>query len=371
MIHSSETITLYQDQAFTLENHQSLSNINIHYCTYGTLSPLKDNAILICHPLTADANVSTNTQTKEKGWWEHLVGPKKPINTEKYFVICSNVLGSCYGSMGPNSINPETNEPYRLDFPVITISDMVHVQKKLLDYLNIPFLQLVIGGSMGGMQALEWSILYPDYVRNCIPIASTTKLSPQALAFDTVARNAIISDQNWNKGNYTLESLPKEGLSIARMIGHITYLSTESMDQKFGRNLQEKEQIDYTFDIEFQIESYLKHQGDKFVKRFDPNAYLYLTKAVDYFDLEKKYGSLEKTFKNSSCNYLIIAINSDWLYTPAENKAIVKALMGLNKNVSYTEIESPYGHDAFLLKNEQMENSIRHFIGHNTCIPTI
>ena len=296
------------------------------------------------------------------GWWDNLIGPGKAIDTNTYYVICTNAIGSCMGSTGPNSIDPKTGKQFGLDFPIITIGDMVNVQKAFLDAIGIQKLKAVIGGSMGGMQALEWSILYPEMMDQSIVIATTSKLSPQALAFGSVGRNAISSDPNWQNGHYYDKTVPHKGLSIARMIGHITYLSEESMSKKFGRRLQEKSEYGYNFQNDFQIESYLQYQGDKFVDRFDANAYLYLSKAMSYFDLEKKYGSLKEAFQSAKSQFLIISISSDWLYPSKQNKEIVKTLMNLDKKVTFSEIQSPFGHDGFLLETETLTQIIKPYL---------
>ena len=349
----------------TLASGQTLGPVVVAYETYGALSPAKDNAILLCHALSGDSHAAGvyDNQPDYIGWWDHYVGPGKTIDTNRFFVVSSNVIAGCKGSTGPSSLNPNTGIPYAMRFPVITVGDMVQAQAALLDRLGINKLYAVIGGSMGGMQALEWGIMYPNRVDKIIPIASTSKLSPQAISFDAVGRNAIISDQNWAEGDYYLNpKWPEKGLSIARMIGHITYLSEASMMIKFGRNLQEKTDYGYDFSTDFQVESYLKYQGEKFVSRFDANAYLYLTKALSYFDLEKKYGSLEAAFSKTTCQFLILAINSDWLYPPKQSKEIVKALMKQGKRVTYSVLDSPYGHDAFLLKNERLEQLLEAFL---------
>ncbi len=345
-----------------LESGQTLGPITIAYETYGTLNPQKNNAILICHALSGDAHVAFGHEQNHEyiGWWDFMVGPGKPIDTNRYFVVCSNVIGGCKGSTGPSSINPETQQPYGASFPVITIGDMVHAQKKLLDYLGIVELKMVIGGSMGGMQALEWAILYPDLIKSCVPVASTTKLSPQALAFDVVGQQAIMVDPKWQHGHYA--DPPEKGLSIARMIGHITYLSDEAMHEKFGRKLQKKMDYGYDFSTDFQIESYLKYQGDKFVNRFDANSYLYITKAIDYFDLGKKYGNLDKAFQNSKSKFLVISITTDWLYRPSESKTLVHTLMRLNKPVTYAELDLPFGHDGFLIENDAIKDCVSSFL---------
>lgn len=355
-------ITLFTDTPFVLENGRSLSSVSVCYQTYGVLNSDKSNAILLCHALTGSAHAAFENESGEKGWWFDYIGPNKAIDTNRFFVICTNSLGSCYGTTGPDSINPDTQQKYGTDFPIITISDMVHLQFTLIQHFGIPSLFAVIGGSMGGMQALKWSLLYPNHVQHCVPIATTATVSPQVIAFDAVGRHAIVSDSNWEKGFYGSDSSPKEGLTVARMIGHITYLSNESMKSKFGRNLQKKDTYDYTFDVEFQIESYLKYQGDKFVSRFDPNTYLYLTKAISYFDLTHQNISLEQSFRDVSSRFLLISIKSDWLYPPQQMKEIVKALMRTNKNVSYIELNSDNGHDAFLMPNDQLSDTLNHFL---------
>ncbi len=324
-----------------LESGQRLGPINLAYETYGKLDHSKSNAILVCHALSGDAKVTD--------WWGAYVGPNKAIDTNRYFVICINTIGSCYGSTGPTSVDPKTGKPYGTTFPVITVTDMVRSQKALIDHLGISRLKAVIGASMGGMQALEWAIHYPDQVAACVPIATSAYLAPQALAFNAVGRFAITSDRNI-------------GLSIARMIGHITYLSNESIALKFGRRLQKKEHYSYDFSEEFEIESYLKYQGDKFVNRFDPDTYLYLSKAMSYFDLVKEYGSLKKAFGKVQAKFLVMSISSDWIYPSKQSKEIVKTLMNLNKEVTYCELDSPYGHDAFLLENDQLSGVIANFL---------
>lgn len=342
-----------------LESSKYLGPITLAYETYGKLSKERDNAILICHPLSCDAHVTGKKKdsSKKKGWWHHYVGPNKAIDTNKFFVICSNSIASCHGSTGPSSINPKTNKPYGIDFPVVTIGDMIKPQKKLIDYFNIKCLKAVIGGSMGGMQAIEWSIQYPESLKMCIPIAATAKLSPQALAFDAVGRHAITGDPNWKNGNYGNKK-PEKGLSIARMIGHITYVSEDILSKKFGRNLQKRSNYGYDLSTDFQIESYLNYKGDSFGASFDANSYIYLTKAINYFDLTKKYGSLEQAFQNVSTKFLVITISSDWLYTPNQSKEFVKSLMRLNKDVSYIRLDSQHGHDGFLLEDNTLKKAL-------------
>ncbi len=348
-----------------LASGETLGPITLAYETYGSLNTDASNAILVCHALSGNARLAHRSAENpdQLGWWDSYVGKGKAIDTDRFFVICINTIGGCSGSTGPSSIDPKTQQPYRLTFPVITIFDMVRSQKALIDHFGIQQLYAVVGGSMGGMQALEWAIQYPELVTRCIPIASTYSLPPQAMAFDAVGRHAITSDEIWKKGQYDSEDSDQmKGLSIARMIGHITYLSDESLKAKFGRKLQEKNDYGYNFDTEFQIESYLKYQGDKFVSRFDANSYLYLTKALSYFDLEKSYGSLENAFQNCRSRFLLIAISSDWIYPPEQSRKIVDVLIGLDKEVAYCQIESSVGHDAFLIHNEVLIGTINGFL---------
>ena len=342
-----------------LECGKKLGPITIAYETWGILNEEKNNAILICHALSGDSHVSG-----KGGWWNILVGAGKPIDTKEYFVICSNVIGGCSGSTGPSSINPETGRPYAMKFPIITISDMVRAQLELITYLGIDKLLSVVGGSMGGMQALEWAISFPERTLSVIPIATTSELPPQGIAFDEVGRQAIINDEVWQKykGDYYGNDIPERGLSIARMIGHITYLSKKSMKEKFGRRLQDKENYEFHFETEFQIESYLRYQGLKFTKRFDANSYLYITKAINYFDLTRKFGSLELAFQNSHLKFLIISFTSDWLYPPKLSRQIVAALKSNKIDVTYLNIESDYGHDAFLLENKPQGRAVHFFL---------
>lgn len=344
-----------------LECGKSLKDIQVAYETYGELNEKKDNAILVLHALTADAHAAGKHKEDDRksGWWNNMIGPDKAFDTNKFFVISSNVLGGCKGTTGPSSINPDTNKPYALDFPIITITDMVEVQKKLIDYLGIKKLT-VVGGSMGGMQALEWSVNYPDIVNRAIVIASTSRLSAQAIAFNAVGRNAIISDENFKDGNYYEGEHPTQGLGIARMVGHITYLSEQAMHNKFGRDFKDKPSFD--FGIDFQVESYLDYQGRIFVDRFDANSYLYITKAVDYFDLPKKHGSLKEAFEKCKARFLIMCFSSDWLFTPSQSKEMVSALIQAQVPVSFVEIQSNLGHDAFLIEVENQTKIIKGFL---------
>ncbi|MGZ7108321.1 MAG: homoserine O-acetyltransferase MetX [Methanobacterium sp.] len=363
-----ESVGLVETQYYNLsddlilEGGSKLKNATIAYETYGKLNKEKSNAILVCHALSGDAHVAGwHEGDRKPGWWDTVIGPGKCLDTGKYFIICSNIIGGCKGSTGPSSINPETEKPYGLDFPIITISDIVNAQKKLIDYLQIKQLFAVIGGSMGGMQVLQWCVSYPNMVKLAIPIATAANSAPQQIAFNEVGRQAIISDPKWNKGYYSLEEIPNDGLSLARMIGHITYLSYESMYQKFGRRLQDKEKYSFDFSMDFEVESYLHYQGESFVQRFDANSYLYITKAMDYFDLTKN-GSLSEGFKDVKTKFLVISVNSDWLYPPAQSKEIVMALTANNIDVSYHELKSSYGHDAFLLEEGQLNYIISGFL---------
>ena len=347
------------------ESGAEFGPITVAYETYGKLNEKKDNAILVIHALTGNAHAAfyNSEQDKKPGWWDDMIGSDKAFDTDKYFIISTNILGGCSGTTGPSSINPETNKPYALNFPVFTIEDTIKVQKELLDYFGIEKLYAVAGGSMGGMQAMQFAISYPDKVESVILIATTSRLSPQAIAFNAGGRNSIISDPNWNNGDYYDKDLkPDRGLSNARMIGHITYLCEEAMYNKFGRRLQDKDKYDFNFDIDFQVESYLAHQGQVFVDRFDANSYLYITKAVDYFDPAEKYGSLSNAFKDVNAKFLVISFDTDWLFPSSQSKEIVKTLMNLDKDVSYCEIKSPCGHDAFLLEFEIQTKIIKSFL---------
>ena len=345
-----------------LETGQVLKNVTLAYETYGKLNKNKSNAILILHAFSGDAHAAGwHYGEKKPGWWEIVIGPGRAFDTEKYFVICSNIIGGCKGSTGPSSINPDTEKPYGLNFPVFTIGDIVNAQKKLIDFLGIRQLYAVAGGSVGGMQVLQWCVAYPDAVRNAIAIATSAYSTPQHIAFNEVGRRAIISDPNWNEGDYYGKPPPVNGLALARMVAHITYLSDESMRQKFGRQLKDKEKYGYDFSMDFQVESYLQHQGDSFVKRFDANSFLYITKAIDYFDMEKN-GSLDDGFKNVKSRFLVISVSSDWLYPTYQSREIVMALTANNVDISFCEIKSIYGHDAFLLEEGQLNYLITNFL---------
>ncbi len=349
-----------------LECGERLGPITLAYETYGTLNSDKNNAVLILHALSGDAHVAGyHSEANQKpGWWDSMVGPGKGIDTERYFVICSNIIGSCMGSTGPCTLNPKTVMPYGLEFPVVTIGDMVKAQKALVDSLGIKQLLAAVGGSVGGMQVLEWCVRYPDMVAAAIPLATTTRHSALAIAFNEVARQAIMSDPNWNNGNYYFGSRPETGLAVARMIGHVTYLSDQSMRLKFGRRLQDKSDFSFNFNPEFQVESYLRHQGKRFVERFDANAFLFITKAADYFDLAEQHGdgSMVEAFSKMSARFLIISFTSDWLYPTYQSREMVKAIKKTGRDVSFLEIEAEWGHDAFLIPNPRLSGIIGGFL---------
>lgn len=344
---------------------KKLGPITLAYEAYGKLNENKNNAILILHALSGSAHAAGYLSGNDAfpGWWDHYIGPGKAFDTDRYYVICSNIIGGCSGSTGPSSINPLTGKEYGLEFPLVTIQDMVNAQYHLIKHLGISKLLAVAGGSMGGMQALQWSISYPDMVQSVLGIATAASLSAQGIAFHEVGRQAIMRDPHWNKGNYYNAENPSNGLSLARMIGHITYLSETLMHQKFGRRLQNADILKFHFDLEFEVESYLHHKGNNFVQRFDANSYLYITKAIDYFDLKQDFnGDVANAFTNVSADYLIISFSSDWLYPTPLSREIVRALRMNSKNVVFTEMQSDKGHDTFLLPNEQLENNINNFL---------
>lgn len=365
---TEQSVTLFESpNELVLESGQTLGPITLAYETYGELNDAKDNAILILHALSGDHHAAGyyHDDDKKPGWWDNFIGPGKAFDTEKYFIICSNVLGGCRGSTGPASVNPESGKHYGLSFPVITIKDMVNAQKGLLDYLDIPSLLCVAGGSMGGMQALQWAVSYPEIVRSAIPVATTSIHSAQNIALNEVGRQAIIADPNWNKGDYYDAEPPARGLAVARMIGHISYLSDRAMHEKFGRRLQNRQRVSYDFLTDFQVESYLQHQGASFTQRFDANSYLYISKALDYFDLSSGYDSLiEALYPARDTRFLVIAFSSDWLYPSYQSRLIVKALRGAGALASFCEIKSEYGHDAFLLECDQQTQMIHDFLVH-------
>jgi homoserine O-acetyltransferase len=352
------------DGGLLLDSGRRFGPITVRYEQYGEMNTQKSNVILVLHAFSGDAHAAGlhSSEDAHPGWWEEMIGPGRALDTEKYSVICSNVLGGCQGTTGPGSINPETGEPYAMGFPIITIRDMTNVQRLLLEHLGIPRLYAVIGGSMGGMNALDWTVAYPEQVERALVLASTARSGAQSIAFNAVGRNAIMSDPRWNEGLYYGGESPARGLAIARMVGHITYLSDESMGMKFGRRLQESDGFGFTFSDQFAVESYLEHQGDKFVDRFDANSYIYLTKAMDYFDLSERYGSLDDAFARTKARFLILSYSSDWLFPTGQSKEIVYALMKNGKDVSFSEISSPYGHDSFLLETERQEELIISFL---------
>ena len=362
-------IAVFSNMDCKLDSGFNLKDFQIAFKAFGNLNANKDNAILICHALTGDQYVSeTNPITKKDGWWSRMVGVNKPIDTNKYYVICSNVIGGCAGTTGPKEINFQTNVPYGREFPAVTVRDMVKIQNYLIETLSIEKLFAVVGGSMGAMQALQWTINYPQKIQNVIHIAGALKHSAQNIAFHEVGRQAIMNDPNWNKGGYNKNNIiPERGLAVARMIAHITYLSDDAMHRKFGRKLQSRDIISFGFDADFQIESYLRYQGRSFVERFDANSYLYLTRAMDYFDLEKKFSTAIEfsPIPNQHIRYLIISFTSDWLFPTSENRKIVKTLNYFTRNVSFTEIETDKGHDSFLLDEPELDSIIKGFLDNN------
>jgi homoserine O-acetyltransferase len=361
-----QTKSLLLDQSIELDSGERFGPVTVAYETYGALNEDKTNAVLILHALSGTAHAAGyhTPNDRRAGWWDMMIGPGKPFDTTRYFIVCSNVLGGCGGTTGPTSVRPEADETYGMNFPVISIRDMVKVQKAFVDQLGIPGLLAVAGGSMGGMQVLEWAVSYPGFVRGAIPIACTARLSPQSIAFHEVGRRAIMADPKWKTGRYDPADPPARGLEIARMVGHITYLSEEAMQLKFGRRLRGS-QYAYDFNPEFEVETYLKYKGESFSRRFDANSYLYITKAMDYFDIASRSGgSLEKLFENVLSEFLILAFSSDWLFPPSQSKEIAKALRASDKEVTYIEVESPAGHDAFLLEKEKISPPIHFFLKH-------
>ncbi|MGC8741509.1 MAG: homoserine O-acetyltransferase MetX [Candidatus Sumerlaeaceae bacterium] len=356
-------VDLCQD-GLELESGVRFGPITVAYETYGELSPTRDNVVLVCHALSGGAHAAGWLPGQKKpGWWDIMIGPGKAFDTDKYFVICSNVLGSCYGTTGPSSLNPRTGKPYGLSFPVVTIRDMVNVQARLLDHLGISRVLCVTGGSMGGMQALQWAAAYPERVQSVIAIATTWRHSAQQIAFNEVARQAIMADPAWNKGDYYDGEGPRMGLAVARMIGHITYLSDISMERKFGRRLRNRERYGFDFtSIDFEVESYLRYQGQSFVERFDANSLLYLTKALDYFDLTQGTGELREVFLGTKTLFLLMTFSSDWLYPPQQLKEVAHAVRRVGGDATYCEINSDYGHDAFLLEHATQAPLISSFL---------
>lgn len=361
----TKTYTFAQEEPFLLESGAALSPVTLAYETYGALNATHTNAILICHALSGSAHAAGYHEGNDKpGWWDDCIGPGKAFDTNRYFVICSNVLGSCYGSTGPTETNPATGKPYGLQLPVITIGDMVRAQVKLIDHLGIGQLFCVAGGSMGGMQVLEWAAHHPTRLKAAIPLATTGRHSPMLIALSEVGRQAIYADPNWQNGDYYDKAQkPDAGLAVARMVGHITYLSDESMQHKFGRRLQDREKFGYEFQTEFQVESYLKYNGNNFTRRFDANSYLYVTKAMDYLDLTEPTGTLAGSFVHAAeIKFLVVSFTSDWLYPTYHSKDLVAALTAVGADVTFLDIASTWGHDAFLLEVETMTALLQSFL---------
>jgi len=348
--------------SLSLDSGATLAPVEVCYETWGTLNGNRSNAILIVHAFSGDAHAAGIGHEGKPGWWDNSIGPGKAFDTDKYFVICSNVLGGCRGTTGPASINPATGKPYAMSFPVITVGDMVRLQKMLIDHLGISKLLTVSGGSMGGMQALEWSVAFPDAVASVIPIATTARHSAQQIAFNEVGRQAIMADPDWSEGDYYGQKPPARGLAVARMVGHITYMSDDSMREKFGRRLRGREAYGFDFEVDFEVESYLRYRGSQFVDRFDANSYLYISKAMDYFDLTNGYSSLGAAMERTKARYLVISFTSDWLYPSYQSLEIVNALRGRNRDVAYCELPSNYGHDAFLVDVAEQTDLIRGFL---------
>ena len=359
------SITFDKDRPLLLDSGQTLAPLAIAYNTYGRLDPGKKNVVLICHALSGDQYVaSPHPITGRPGWWHQMVGPGKTFDTNRFFVICPNVIGGCMGTTGPKEIDPATGHAYGLSFPIITIRDMVRAQAMLLDHLGIDDLMCVAGGSMGGMLALQWAATFPARVFSAIPIATATKHSAQNIAFHEVGRQAIMADPDWNGGDYLAKDTnPKKGLAVARMAAHITYLSETALQRKFGRNLQDREQLSYGFDADFQVESYLRHQGMTFVDRFDANSYLYITRAMDYFDVAAEHnGVVADAFRGTKTRFCVVSFTSDWLFPTTESKKIVQALNAAAANVSFVEFATDKGHDAFLLDEPEMFATLRGFV---------
>ena len=357
--------TAHFDTPLALSSGAVLPAYDLVYETYGTLNANRSNAILICHALSGNHHLAGRYSAEDKnpGWWDNMIGPGKPIDTNRFFVVGLNNLGGCHGSTGPSSINPETGKPYGSEFPLVLVADWVQTQARLTDLLGIQQWAAVIGGSLGGMQALRWSISFPERVRHCLVIASAPKLTAQNIAFNDVARQAILTDPDFHGGNYYEHGVvPKRGLRLARMLGHITYLSDDGMGEKFGRLLKSGE-YKYGFDVEFEIESYLRYQGDRFAGVFDANTYLLMTKALDYFDPARHFdGKLSKALQQAKAKFLVVSFTSDWRFSPARSREIVKALLDAQKDVSYAEIESAHGHDAFLMTDAQYFALMRTYI---------
>ncbi|MBN1679105.1 MAG: homoserine O-acetyltransferase [Anaerolineae bacterium] len=357
------------DTPLQLGSGRSLPSFTLAYETYGRLNADRSNAIMICHALSGDAHVAgyhTTTPDEKPGWWDDAVGPGKMFDTNRFFVICSNVLGGCQGSTGPSSLAPD-GKPYALRFPLVTVADMVQAQRHLLDQLGIHRLFAITGGSMGAMQALQWAVDFPERVGAVLFLASSPRSSAQHIAFNETGRQAIYADPNWNGGNYYDGPAPAGGLAVARMMAHITYMSEHSLEHKFGRNLQDRDALPYTFaEPEFAVESYLSHQGSKFVQRFDANSYLYITKAIDYFDIGAEHGSLKAAVAHTQCPFLVVSFSSDWLYTAEQARMLVEALEATNCPVEYQHIDAPFGHDSFLVEVDRMTSVVGGYLAHLT-----
>lgn len=357
--------TVHFDQAIELECSKVLPAYDIIYESYGELNANKSNAVLICHALSSHQHAAGyhSMEDKRPGWWEHCIGPGKAIDTNKFFVVCPNNLGGCHGSTGPSSINPETQRPWGSDFPMMTVKDWVKVQAQLSDHLGIATWAAVIGGSLGGMQVLQWAIDFPDRLEHAVVIASTPKLSAQNIAFNEVARQAIISDPNFHNGHYyQQDTYPKQGLILARMVGHITYLSDDAMRTKFGRDLQSGK-FHFGFDVEFQVESYLRHQGETFSQNFDANTYLLMTKALDYFDPAREFdGDLRAALRHVRCKFLVVSFTTDWRFSSQRSREIVNTLLLEDKDVAYADIDAPQGHDSFLLPIPRYINIFKNYM---------
>ena len=358
------SVVVGRDKPLPLDCGVTLAGVTIAYQTYGALNADRSNAILVAHALTGDQFPARDGGDGKPGWWEVMVGPGRPLNTERYFVVCINVLGGCMGSTGPKEVNPATGRPWGLDFPVITIADMVRAQAMVLDHLGIDQLFCVIGGSMGGMQVLQWAVSYPERVFAAVPIATAARHSAQNIAFHELGRQAVMADPAWNQGDYLdAGTNPRAGLAVARMAGHITYLSEAALLRKFGRKLQDRDALSYGFDADFQVESYLRHQGSTFVDRFDANSYLYITRAMDYFDIAAEYGGhLPAAFVGTRVRYCVISFTSDWLFPTPESRELVHALNAEAANVSFVEVETDKGHDAFLLDEPEFHETLTGFL---------
>jgi homoserine O-acetyltransferase len=365
---STQCASLFEaPEVLSLAAGARLSPVRVAYETYGELTSRRDNAIFVCHALTGDAHVAGlhSTTSRKPGWWDELVGPGKGLDTNRYFVICANVLGGCQGTTGPNSPDPASGRPFGLRFPFLTVGDFVQVHSALVRSLGIDRLLGVIGGSLGGMQVLEWAARFPQQIRTAICLASAPRLTAQGIAFNCVGRRAIITDPNFHDGDYyAASSGPVLGLALARMVAHITYLSEASIEKKFGRRLQHSDQFAYELmhETEFQVESYLHYQGSRFVERFDANSYLYLTRAMDYFDLAESYGSVRNALSRTNARFLITSYTSDWLFPTSQSRELVDALVEARRHVSFVELTSPYGHDSFLLEVEPLGELLGPFL---------